>query len=58
MDPEIYLIVSKGKATLLELDKEYSVEDIYDILEIIDVEVDIEKAAEKDAERTNPKGGR
>lgn len=58
MEPEIYLIISKGKASLVELDRDFSVSDVYDLLEVIDLETDIEKAAEKDAERANPKGGR
>lgn len=58
MEPEVYLIVSKGKASIVELDKDYSVTDVYDLLEVIDLEADIEQAAEKDAERAKPKGGR
>ena len=51
LDPEIYIVVSKNKATLKELDIDYSVSDLYDILEIIDIENDIESAAHKDAEQ-------
>ncbi len=51
MDPEIYIIVSKGKASLKELDQDYSTTDAYDLLEILDLENDIEYMAHKDAER-------
>jgi len=51
IEPEVYIIVSKKYATLKELDIDYSVSDLYDILEIIDIENDIESAAHKDAEQ-------
>jgi len=53
LDPEVYLIVTKKYATLKELDEKYSVNDIYDLLEIIDLESDLEKAQYKDQERIN-----
>jgi hypothetical protein len=58
MEPEIYLIVSSKRASLTELDTDYSVSDVYDLLEVIDLENDIEKAAEKDADQAKPRGGR
>ncbi|MBG23775.1 MAG: hypothetical protein CMF22_10670 [Idiomarinaceae bacterium] len=58
IEPEIYLIVSKGKASLIELDRDYSVEDAYDLIEIIDIETDLESAAHKDAEQQNKLNGR
>jgi len=51
MDPEIYIVVSKKKASLLELDRDYNTSDLYDMLEIIELENDLEEAAHKDAEQ-------
>jgi len=48
--------VSKNRATLKELDEDYSVEDLMTILEIIDLESAVESAAAKDAEAQQPKG--
>lgn len=38
MPPSIGTVVSAGKATLHELDTVYSVEDVYDMLEVLAVD--------------------
>lgn len=50
LDPEIYMVVTKKLATLIELDRDYSVSDLMDLLEIIDIENDLEYAKSKDQE--------
>lgn len=51
LDPEIYMVVTKKYATLIELDRDYSVPDLMDLLEIIDIENDLEYAKSKDQEQ-------
>lgn len=51
LDPEIYLVVNKKMATLIELDQGYSTSDLYDLLEIAEISSDLEKASHKDAEQ-------
>ncbi len=50
IDYEVYTIVSKKYATLKELQTDYSVDDILDLMEIIMLENDLEQAAHKDQE--------
>lgn len=44
------MIITKKYASLLELQKEYSVDDILDFIELIELESDIEIASHKDSE--------
>ncbi len=44
------MVVTKKYATLIELDRDYSVSDLMTFLEIIDVENDLEYAKHKDQE--------
>jgi hypothetical protein len=50
MEPEVYVIVKNKYASLVDLDRDYSVEDAYDLLEIIDIENSLEVASNRDAE--------
>lgn len=50
LDPEIYIVINKKYASLIELDRDYSVSDLMTFLEIIDIENDLEYAKNKDQE--------
>lgn len=50
IDPEIYKIITKKYATYKELQQDYSVNDIIDLLEVMDIENDLEMARLKDEE--------
>ena len=44
------MIVTKGRATWVELQRDLSVDDVFDLLEIIEVETTLEEAAGRDDE--------
>lgn len=50
IDPEIYIVFTKNKASWVELQRDLSVDDVFDLLEIIDIETTLEEAAHRDAE--------
>lgn len=57
LEPELYMVVSKGKASLLELDRDYNTSDVYDLLEIIEIENDLEYASNLDQEAQQKQAG-
>ena len=48
IDPEIYLVFTNNKASWVELQRDLSVDDIYDLIEIIEVESTLDKAQHAD----------
>lgn len=45
------MVISKNYASLIELDRDYSVPDLMDMLEMIDIDNDLENAKHKDQEQ-------
>lgn len=59
MDIEIYTLVSNKYATLKELQQDYCVDDVLDMMEILQLEKDLQSASNKDQEnamKNNTKG--
>lgn len=44
------MVISRSYAKLIELDRDYSVSDLMDMLEMIDIDNDLENAKHKDQE--------
>lgn len=51
IDPYFYLIVSNKLATYLELCTVYNTEGVLDLIELVDLEDSLKKAAEQDAKQ-------